>query len=190
MNISSRKNGYTIVEMLIAMFLTGIVALASYNFYIRLHNSAITQDNITEMQQNSRNTLQEICKNVRMAGFKIGSHAPYSINGDSLYIFFSQTQPVDTILYYLENYTGGELSWISSLPEDQRPQKLMKKVNSNQAEVFSDYVRNLRFTVTGPASLSISLLVQVPQADEDYYLNDGVRNLAQTENITIRNLNL
>ena len=111
------SKGYTLIELLISLFITGLLVAAGMKFYVSMHNQALAQEEISYMQQNARSCLQEVSKSLRMAGYKIGSHPAYRINGDSLYVFYNDSQPVDTVLYYLEDYTTSELPWIGTLSE-------------------------------------------------------------------------
>jgi prepilin-type N-terminal cleavage/methylation domain-containing protein len=185
------SRGVSLIEIIIAMFITGLISAAGFHFYIQMHNSALTQEEISDMQQSSRASLEEICKNLRMAGFKLDStHAAYRINGESLYVFASITQPVDTILYFLQSYNNYELVMDDSLARDLRPRKLMIKVNSGQPEVFADNIRAMKFNPVSSRAVEISLTVQPLKSDMTYLDNGGYRMHTATERVKIRNADI
>jgi len=142
------------------------------------------------MQQNSRASLHEIVKTARMAGYKIGSHIPYRINGDTLVVFYNDTQPVDTFMYFLEDYSSLELSQFAAFDANNIPKKLMKKHNSDGAEIYTDYISGLSYTVVDTNTLQITLVVQASKPDEDFATNEGLRNYTCTQQVNLRNINL
>ncbi len=175
--------GFTIIELMIALLLTGIITAAGFRFYVSMHNSALTQEDISNMQNTSRTSIQELTKSLRMAGYKLTAHAPYRISGDSLYIFYSDTHPVDSILYFLQDDPNAPV-----MPDGTHPQCLMKQVNGSAAGVFSEEIRGISYTVIDSATIDITVQVQTSHADEAWASNDGYRFLSMTERVNMRNL--
>ncbi len=180
--------GYTLLELIIALVLSGIMATAGFEFYTAMHNQTLVQEEISDMQQNVRASLDEMVSTVRMAGFKVGAHSAYQITGDSLWVFYNDTQPIDTVLYFLEAYAGVDTNRVAMLPTNLRPRKLMKKVNSGNPQLFSDMVSSVTFTAPSTDEILIQVEVQPSKPDEDYNFNQGVRTLTFTERVVIRNL--
>jgi prepilin-type N-terminal cleavage/methylation domain-containing protein len=182
-----RCAGFTLVELLIAVGITGAIAAAGFNFYASMHNSTLSQQDISDMQQTSRSCLDEITNTLRMGGYKLnGTHVPYRIAADSLYVYFSDTKPLDTVLYYL---TPNELLGPSS-PEGWKPMYMMKKVNSQAATIYADVLRGIAYTLNDSASITVAVTAQTPKADEVWPQNHGYRSYTSTERVTIRNLGL
>ncbi|MFH2050161.1 MAG: hypothetical protein ABIJ12_12000 [bacterium] len=184
------NNGYSLFELFIALLITSVMLASGYSFYVKMHNSTIAQADISDMQQNSRATLHEIVKTARMAGYKIGSHTPYIINGDTLTVFYSDTQPVDTFMFYLEDYSGSELAQFGSLEASLIPKKMMIKHNSESAAIYTDYIKSLAYTAVDASTLQITLVVQASKADEDFASNEGIRDYSCTQQVNLRNINL
>jgi len=184
------NKGFTITELLIAVFITGVLAAAGFEFYISMHNQTLAQEEISDMQQASRASLQDIVKTLRMAGYRVGTHPAYAINGDSLMIFYNGTQPIDTVLYFLEDYGDDEIAMIPGFPTSSPPRKLMKQFNGNTAEVFADYISRINFSTTGSATVQVTIEVQTEKPDEDYTINNGYRRYAAMETVNLRNLSL
>jgi type II secretory pathway pseudopilin PulG len=193
MKIFKNSSGFTLLETLISALITGIVVASAFQFYVSMHNQTMAQEEISEMQQNARACIVDITKNLRMAGFKIGTHDAFLINGDSLYVFYNDTQPVDTILYFLSVHPDKDLmGQYAEGSEDgegaETPYRLMKKVNSDKATIFSDFVLDINFTQVNASTVVISVTTQVTKPDEDYVDNYGFRTYQSNESVVLRNI--
>ena|GEM_PF-289926 len=60
--------GFSLVEVLIALVLTGIVTTAVLKLYVTQHESYLAQDDVTTIQQNARASIDELSRQIRMAG--------------------------------------------------------------------------------------------------------------------------
>lgn len=65
------QKGFTILELLIALFLTALLATFVMQVYVNQHKVVIIQDQVAEMQQNARAAIDEITRQVRMAGYGV-----------------------------------------------------------------------------------------------------------------------
>jgi len=63
------QNGFTLVEVLIAMVVSGIIVSAIYSAFSLQKATAVSQEQVTEMQQNIRAGLGMIKRDLRMAGY-------------------------------------------------------------------------------------------------------------------------
>lgn len=61
--------GFSLVEILVAMVLMGIIMTAIFNLYLGTERNADTQDRIADVQQNVRFALDQVVRDIRMAGF-------------------------------------------------------------------------------------------------------------------------
>jgi hypothetical protein len=189
-NRLSRNDGFTIAEILIAALLTGFLATAAFGFYISMHNHYVTQQVISDMQQNCRSTLQEITHNLRKAGFKLNGHDPYQISGDTLRIFFSETQPIDSVVYYLKKYRDYEYQELTGRPTSMKFHNLMTKRNGGYPELYSRHIASLQFSEVDSTSVAITVSVRASKRDETFTANNGFRTHSNTEIVNIRNLSL
>lgn len=176
--------GHTLIEVLVALFLTGIISMAGLQFYVDTHNQALAQEDVGDLQNVARATLDEIARNLRQAGYKIGAHAPYALAGDTLFVYYSDTQAVDTVAYYLQKRDYARQG--AQFPTAD----LMKRVNSNMSEVYTDKLATIRYTVISPSVIDVVVTATVDRADEDYSENHGVRTLTIAERVQMRNLTL
>jgi prepilin-type N-terminal cleavage/methylation domain-containing protein len=69
------NRGFSLVELLIVMLMLGIVTMAILGLYQSTQRSATTQDQVVEMQQNLRVGVDEIARDIRMAGFMLAGDA-------------------------------------------------------------------------------------------------------------------
>ncbi len=85
--------GVSLMEVLIAMLMTGIVTAAIFKVYINQHKNWIVQDEITNMQQNARAAIDELTRQVRMAGHELPLGLPsieaYDTNPDTIVVNFT-----------------------------------------------------------------------------------------------------
>ena len=68
-NRQHKQLGFTLVELLVAMAMVGIVMAAVYSTYKSQQDSYVAQEQVAEMQQNIRASLYQLARDLRMAGF-------------------------------------------------------------------------------------------------------------------------
>ena len=68
-NRQHKQLGFTLVELLVAMAMVGIVMAAVYSTYKSQQDSYVSQEQVAEMQQNIRASLYQLARDLRMAGF-------------------------------------------------------------------------------------------------------------------------
>lgn len=116
------SQGFTLVELIIALAISLIVMSGIYAYSNSHHKSHIVQTRVNEMNQNIRVAINRMVTEIRMAGFKTGSgtsdimtqtalwtsglipSSPYTVamKNDNLIITPGNTDPVDdmiTIIY-------------------------------------------------------------------------------------------
>ncbi len=182
------QSGFSIMEVLIAGLITGVLAVSAFQFYTKMQGQSEAQYNVSEMSQVARASIYEIRKSLLQAGFKIGAHAPYEISGDTLAVYYSDTQPVDTIKYYLVEFTDLEYATTPNLPGGTQLFKLVKKVNSAAAEPYADYVTGVNYNQIDAANLIITIDVLSMRSDDSYTTNNGYRTFSISERIKVRNV--
>ena len=63
------QKGFSLVELLVAMLISGLVMSAIYTVFNMQRKSYYVQDQVAEMQQNLRSALEMVSREVRMAGY-------------------------------------------------------------------------------------------------------------------------
>ncbi len=191
MKILKKRNnqvGFSILEVLIAAIITGIIATSAFSFYTKMSEQSEHQFNVSEMHQLCRTSLYDIRRTLMQAGFKLTAHPAYEVKGDTLAVYYSDTQPVDTILYYLVEYNDAEYAAIADLPQSHQLFKLYKKVNSDAPALFADYIVDIIYNQVDAANMIVSISVHSLLKDDSYQPNDGFRTYRVSERINIRNV--
>ena len=67
----TNNRGFSIMEMLIALFLTGIITTAVFQAFTTQQRHYAVQDDVTTIQQNARASIDELTRQIRMAGHDI-----------------------------------------------------------------------------------------------------------------------
>jgi prepilin-type N-terminal cleavage/methylation domain-containing protein len=64
-----RSKGLTLIELLVAMAISGILVAALYRTFIGQHRTYTVQEQVVDMQQNVRVAINRMMREIRMAGF-------------------------------------------------------------------------------------------------------------------------
>ena len=160
------EKGTTLLEVLIASFLTALITAAAFNFYTRLDSQTETQFQLSDAYNNCRISLEEIKKTIRRSGFKVPeNHPAYELSDDSLVVYYQDLNPIDTVHFYLEEFSESDYQAMSNLPSGLKVYKLLKRVNSDQAQVYSDYLTYLEYDLIDSSNISINLEVITGRRD-------------------------
>ena len=183
------QHGHTLLELLIALIVGGIVAAAGVRFYQSMNQQVVSQQELSDMLQVNRICLEEIATNLRWAGYKLTAHDPFMISGDSLEIYYRPDSTVDTIRYFLGEYDEYDsTSMAAGLPEGMEAFMLMKQINSEAAVPFADLITRLQYTPINSRTIAITLDNQTSRYDETFSVNNGYREFTNTERVVLRNV--
>jgi len=80
-----RDRGLTLIELLIAMAISGILIAAIYRTFIGQQKIYTVQEQVVDMQQNARGAINRMMREIRMAGFgNVSSAFPLAaLNGET-----------------------------------------------------------------------------------------------------------
>jgi prepilin-type N-terminal cleavage/methylation domain-containing protein len=184
------QDGFSLLEALIAVSLLVIIITAAFEFYIASHQVVTSQVEVSDMQQVCRSSLNEIGRTVKMAGFRIGTHVPYSIDGDTLHVYYRGTQPIDTVTYYLQEFTPAEYQALDKRPAGQKLHHLMKKTNGAPEAIYSDFISRINFSVVDSTAMDITIEVCASRSDGTFIRNGGFRTVVNSQRVEMRNLSI
>lgn len=77
----SLEQGFTLVELMVALAISGFIVSAIYMAYISQQRTYIAQDQVAEMQQNLRAAMTILSSEIRMAGYDGGKGIKHSSCG-------------------------------------------------------------------------------------------------------------
>jgi len=169
------QRGVSLIEILIGSLISLIIAAAVMEFYITQHNQWLTQEKISDMQQNGRAVMEELTRQVRSAGYGMSANPFYRINGDTLTVYRKPGADVDTIRFYISR-------------SDTLHPNLMKKVDTQAAQLFAENITQITFTQLGTGALQVTFTAREARKDEDYASNNGYRTRQLTTRIKLRNV--
>jgi len=88
--------GATLLEVLMALAITGIITMAIMKLYVTQHENYMTQEDITTIQQNARSSIDELSRGIRMAGRQLppglDAITAYDTNPDTIVITFRSNE--------------------------------------------------------------------------------------------------
>ena len=67
--ISKRQDGVTLIELVIALAISGVLIAGIYRMFIHQQKSYATQEQVADMQQNVRIAINRMLREIRMAGY-------------------------------------------------------------------------------------------------------------------------
>jgi len=86
------SKGASLVELMIGLFLAALVTTAIFEVYINQHKNWLIQEDVTEIQQSARAAIDELTRNIRMAGHELPIGLPpieaYNTDPDTIVINF------------------------------------------------------------------------------------------------------
>jgi len=68
-SVFKKKNGLTLIELLIALVLSSILIAALYRLFISQQKTYTVQDQVADIQQNIRVAIDQMTREIRMAGY-------------------------------------------------------------------------------------------------------------------------
>lgn len=84
--MTTKERGVTLIELLVAMAVSGVLIAAIYTTFVTQQKSYTVQDQVAEAQQNARVGLDMMVREVRMAGYgKPSWPLSADTNGDGVY---------------------------------------------------------------------------------------------------------
>jgi len=104
---NQNQKGITLIELLIAMVISGILVAAIYRLFVTQSRAYVIQDQVVEVQQSIRSAMQILLRDLRMAGYD-GNNTPST----SLTAIFPGNNPpaVSSAAVRIEYRINGQLN--------------------------------------------------------------------------------
>ena len=74
-NLTSKEHGFTLIEILITMAITGIISAVIFTSFQSQQKSYVVQEDVAAMQQNLRAGMDMMVREIRMAGYDPSKNA-------------------------------------------------------------------------------------------------------------------
>jgi len=106
---TSYQRGITLIELLVALVICAIAIAGIYQIFIAQSKAYVVQDQVVEIQQNIRNAMEMIVRDLRMAGFDYDNTTspariedfkpspPYLASGNSIAVWYEYYKPGDPL---------------------------------------------------------------------------------------------
>jgi prepilin-type N-terminal cleavage/methylation domain-containing protein len=106
------NKGFTILELLIGVLLSGIVVSAALSLYVTGHKQMMVQDDVANLQASARSSAEMMARTIRMAG----NNVPVSLNSIETY----NTNP-DTIVITYDSEDLKDVTIEQDMPDEASP---------------------------------------------------------------------
>lgn len=197
----NKENGFTLVELLIAMTIGLIILAALSSTFLMQRKIYDVQEQIVEMVQTARAAMDMMTREIRMAGYDPADAGfdgiPY--DADQLQI---ETDINDdgNILNDDGSYDSNEHIVYKYYDKDSSyPYQIKRKTGNGNFQPFAENIQSFIFDYldsSGSATtatadirqIRITIIARTSKADSDYSANSGYRTHTLTSFITPRNL--
>jgi type IV pilus assembly protein PilW len=108
MKIKTRLNirGITLIELLIALVIGGIIVAAIYRVFVAQSKAYVVQDQAVEVQQSVRSAMEILLRDLRMAGFN-GDNTPLATSitpgSNNIIIYYTYNGAARQVTYLIDN---------------------------------------------------------------------------------------
>ena len=180
-----RKNepGFTLIEIMIALAIAGILLVSIYNLYISQSRTYTVQEQVSEMQQNARIAMNMISTDIRMAGFN-----PTGATFNGLTYGTSQIQiKADLNGDGDTSDTNEDITYTLDASDSSHPKIMRKNTAAGILQPFAEDIEALSFTTSGTNGTTISITARTRNKDPDY-TGDGYHRMTLTADVVARNL--
>lgn len=178
----NNQRGLTLLEMLITVFLSGVLMTAGLSFYSSMQSQTTSQMELSNVQSICRCSVDDIKSSLRDAGFMLTTHDAFYINGDTLMVYYKNDSLVDTIGYFLAGTDDDD--------DDRETQtfQLMKRNSDGSVSIYADNIVSIGYQQVGSNRVEVSITAQSELRDDAYRFNNGYRRYSLTEEVCLRNI--
>ena len=178
--IRNNRAGFSLIEIVIAMAISGFVITAVYSVYNSQQKVYVSQQQIVEMQQNLRSAALMLVNEIRMAGYDpAGNSGAGIVNLGSDTITFTMDLNGDGAL------TGSDENITYLLYTDSDGRKKLGRQSPTTPEAVAENIDALNFVyldddgnITASASavrsVQVSLVAKTDRTTQDGYVNNTI----------------
>jgi prepilin-type N-terminal cleavage/methylation domain-containing protein len=101
------RKGVTLIELMIALVISTTIVAAIYRIFLTQQSAYTVQDDVVDMQQSVRVAVNEMMREIRMAGFgNVQSRLPVTINGTAYNNVINPDTPTAGALTFVAGLGG------------------------------------------------------------------------------------
>lgn len=194
---NTKNSGFTLVELLIAMVITTIVAASVFSVYQNQQNAQLAQKQVIEMQQSLRMALYTMTSEIRMAGYDPNNTDTAGIiaagngsNGNPLTFSFVEDETTDALkIISYDLYVGlgdGDTDIGRAVGAAGTRQPLAENIQSLNF-VYLDANGAVTAVLADIRSVQMTIVATIDSNEKNYYQGN---NRTLTTTIKCRNLGL
>lgn len=162
---SGAQRGFTLLELMISLVMVGVITTAAYSFYLNQHKQWQIQEQISDMQQNARVSIDELVQHIRMAG---GGPVPDFLPA----IWGTDSNPDTTVIRYNRMDCSALLQ--------KRIDSYSEPISLDTTSCISDTGRIFIAVPLGDLSYPYGEWINIYQINQ----NGGWKNLLHTEDLS------
>jgi type IV pilus assembly protein PilW len=193
----NKENGFTLVELLIAMTIGLIILAALSSTFLMQRKIYDVQEQVVEMVQTARAAIDMMSREIRMAGYD-----PTGAGFDGITYSTSQLQiRADLDGSGSTDGTNENIRYAYYDEHSSYPYQIKRKTGNGNFQPFAENIQSFIFdyldsagsattTTADIRQIKITITARTSKADADYSANNGYRTHTLTSLITPRNLGL
>jgi len=175
------EQGFTLVELLIAMVLTILAAVGMYKLLVDYNTSGNVMDQLVELQENCRVAMDRMSAEIRMAGYDPTTLAKAKISpkSDDTSLIFSMDENEDGDI----DDPGEQITYVlADLDGDAILDLVRTDINGSGAQQVITNVSALEFfyvdkdgnpVAPGSFTSSVEIAMVIRTTNEDYRITDN-----------------
>ncbi len=140
--------GFTIIELMLAIAIAGIVMASFYSVYISQQSSYLRQEKVASMHQNIRSAMYYMGREIRMAGLDPTGQAGAGIKSDSN----------ESLIHFTEDIRGPNENNPSDGDTDDPNEDITYTLEDKNGDGDTDLVRNNKLIAENIISLLFNYL--------------------------------
>jgi len=174
------KKGITLIELLVALVIGSIVMAGIYRTFISQQHIYTVQEQVAEMQQNSRLAINQMMREIRMVGFGVKSF-PITIGGQNYNNVVNPDTPLAGSITIVAG-VGGTAILNGLTPPNQIS---VDRLTDAQGNILFDLVDRSFISIDGLESFQIINIIEIDATHKLLTLNNNINNSYKTDGSTV-----